>query len=362
MTTDLAGLREQIAKVLARTELNPPFPHCLAMADAVLAVLPASVDRATVLNEAADALGRMDYEADSQDYGYDTFRDAWNGGVIDGAAELRRMAVEAQQQTGSGSLELPGPKFKENAESLNGAVVLNEAARTIAADAALRETEGEYALAEYGYELARLIRPKELPAVVPGGAGEAPAHETQALAAMFEGLHTLLATSSRDWQTYRVDAWLWAILCGWDCEQAEHDETCTHGALEETAAIHGWDDATVAKARRYRAAVRILTGPAGGAQAKEVRRCAHTDIVYGRCMLPMPGHDGRECFHEKQPARVDEETDEDSLCGNEYPGDGNFVGQLCALPKDHFGEHRCDESFAGVAYTALLRWPNQDRP
>jgi hypothetical protein len=79
------------------------------------------------------------------------------------------------------------------------------------------------------------------------------------LAAALDGLHTLIATSSRDWQTYRVDAWLWAVLCGWDCEQTEHDETCTHGALEETAAMHGWDEATVAKARRYRAAVRALT-------------------------------------------------------------------------------------------------------
>lgn len=83
------------------------------------------------------------------------------------------------------------------------------------------------------------------------------------LAAALDGLHTLIATSSRDWQTYRVDAWIWAILCGWDCEQTEHDETCTHGALEETAAMHGWDACTVAKARRYRSAVRALTEPAG---------------------------------------------------------------------------------------------------
>jgi hypothetical protein len=82
------------------------------------------------------------------------------------------------------------------------------------------------------------------------------------LAAALDGLHTLIATSSRDWQTYRVDAWIWAVLCGWDCEKTEHDETCTHGALEETAALHGWGTDTVAKARRYRAAVRALTDPA----------------------------------------------------------------------------------------------------
>ena len=52
--------------------------------------------RAEALREAADALGRMDYDTDSNDYGYDTYRDAWNGGVMDGAGLLRRMAVEAQ--------------------------------------------------------------------------------------------------------------------------------------------------------------------------------------------------------------------------------------------------------------------------
>jgi hypothetical protein len=67
---------------------------------------------------------------------------------------------------------------RDAAASVDRVTVLNEAARTVAADAALRETEGEYALAEYGYELARLIRPKDLPAVVPGGAGEEPAGVT----------------------------------------------------------------------------------------------------------------------------------------------------------------------------------------
>lgn len=74
-------------------------------ADAVLAVLPEPVAefelrgtaeiRAAALIEAADELGRMDYDTDSNDYGYDTYRDAWNGGVMDGAALLRRLAVEA---------------------------------------------------------------------------------------------------------------------------------------------------------------------------------------------------------------------------------------------------------------------------
>jgi hypothetical protein len=53
-------------------------------------------DRAAVLREAAEALGRMDYDTDSNDYGYATYRDAWNGGVMDGAGLLRRMADETQ--------------------------------------------------------------------------------------------------------------------------------------------------------------------------------------------------------------------------------------------------------------------------
>lgn len=129
---DRAGLREQIAAVLRphaslggappRWEVpfvdgaTPSLPRISGwrpldeVVDALAAVLPASVDRATVLNEAADALGRMDYEADSQDYGYDTFRDAWNGGVIDGAAELRRLAVEARDgQTTQGETEVHPP-------------------------------------------------------------------------------------------------------------------------------------------------------------------------------------------------------------------------------------------------------------
>ncbi|AQS70871.1 hypothetical protein [Streptomyces pactum] len=87
---------------------------------------------------------------------------------------------------------------------------------------------------------------------------ERPAVDLPTLAAALDGFATLLATSSRDWGVYRVDAWLYAVICGWDCEQTEHDKTCVHGALEEMQEQHGWDDDTVAKARRYRAAVRTL--------------------------------------------------------------------------------------------------------
>lgn len=57
--TDQTALRDRIAKVLAGAALKPPFPHCLAMADAVLAVLPELTDRAAVLREAADHLARQ---------------------------------------------------------------------------------------------------------------------------------------------------------------------------------------------------------------------------------------------------------------------------------------------------------------
>ncbi|GAA2629476.1 hypothetical protein [Streptomyces axinellae] len=67
---------------------------------AALAAAPAGSEdttttRAATLLEAADELGRMDYDTDSNDYGYDTYRDAWNGGVMDGAELLRRLAAEA---------------------------------------------------------------------------------------------------------------------------------------------------------------------------------------------------------------------------------------------------------------------------
>jgi hypothetical protein len=103
--TNQAALRDRIAQALAREDAhNAGYDHGFVgsygaddetdgFVDAVLAVLP-SADRAAVLREAADELGRMDFDTDSTDYGYDTYRDAWNGGVMDAAEELRRMADE----------------------------------------------------------------------------------------------------------------------------------------------------------------------------------------------------------------------------------------------------------------------------
>lgn len=90
--------------VLAVLYREWPWLRAVAEDAAVVAVLPAD-QRAATLREAADALGRMDYDTDSTDYGYDTYRDAWNGGVMDAAAELRRVAGEEPHTT-----ETPRPE------------------------------------------------------------------------------------------------------------------------------------------------------------------------------------------------------------------------------------------------------------
>lgn len=83
-------LRDQLAAELRRQAVEEPAPL------AEFELRGTAEIRATALLEAADALGRMDYDTDSNDYGYDTYRDAWNGGVMDGAGLLRSLASEAQ--------------------------------------------------------------------------------------------------------------------------------------------------------------------------------------------------------------------------------------------------------------------------
>ncbi len=89
-------------------------------------------------------------------------------------------------------------------------------------------------------------------------AGQRAQDTLKTLAPMLQGLDRLLTTSSRDWGEYRVDAWLWAVICGWDCEETEHNGSCVHGSMEEMAQRHGWSPDAVAKARRYRSAVRAV--------------------------------------------------------------------------------------------------------
>jgi hypothetical protein len=147
---DQTALRERIAMTLARTKLRPPYLHCLAMADAVLAELPElaeahrlalsealglgtgapwdaihdratklglpplaedpvaqrlglvppSVDRAAVLLEAADAVFALDYDVMVGEVGDENFgsmREAWDVGTIHATELLRRLAAEAQR-------------------------------------------------------------------------------------------------------------------------------------------------------------------------------------------------------------------------------------------------------------------------
>ena len=110
------------------------------------------------------------------------------------------------------------------------------------------------------WEALRQFAPRQFrrPSEAESARGKESEETLRTLAPMFEGLQRLLATSSRDWGEYRVDAWLWAVLLGWDCEEDVHNETCVHGIMAEMQQVHGWDDAAVAKARRYRAAVRAV--------------------------------------------------------------------------------------------------------
>lgn len=218
-TTDpTAALRDRIAAALYERERPPRDPHWPeafaadrevfeAMADAVLAVLPPPADRAAVEAPAATC-------------------SAWYTGVLP-VGECIRAAGHIAVTDHTDDLG------RNWGDSLAYYPVFDGPLRT-----------------SPGMEVLRRV------------AAETQTVDVRTLAAALDGLHTLIATSSRDWGTYRVDAWLWAVLVGWDCEQTKHTDTCTHGALEETAAMHGWDAATVAKARRYRAAVRALTEPA----------------------------------------------------------------------------------------------------
>lgn len=64
-----------------------------------------------------------------------------------------------------------------------------------------------------------------------------------------------MATNVRDWGADRMDAFLWGVLLGWDCDdQHEHDEHCS-GAMQGIAARHGWDAKQVQRVRAFHQAV-----------------------------------------------------------------------------------------------------------
>lgn len=64
-----------------------------------------------------------------------------------------------------------------------------------------------------------------------------------------------MAFHSRDWGAHPGDAWLWGLMCGWDCDEAhDHDEECDR-SMAEVAGRHGWSEAEVARLRRLRRAL-----------------------------------------------------------------------------------------------------------
>ncbi|MGW4493811.1 hypothetical protein [Streptomyces sp. NPDC004376] len=82
----------------------------------------AELGRAATLLDAAEAVGRMDYDQDSSDYGYDSYRDAWDGGVMDAAETLRRLAVEAPQPVAASE---PGAEAPTVTPNPDGGVILH---------------------------------------------------------------------------------------------------------------------------------------------------------------------------------------------------------------------------------------------
>ena len=187
-------------------------------------------------------------------------------------AETRAEAMErAMQSTAADALRHGGCHRKLMAQCQRAEKAEAAIERVLAFAASLDEIGRNLAGPEAVHPVAEHIRhqlaePADDPAAV------LPQPETQAtLAPLFEGFGRLLATSSRDWGQYAPDAWLYAVILGWDCEQEhEHDGLCDQGAaMAEMALRHGWDHGTVAKARRYRAAVRAITAPAVVSQPDE---------------------------------------------------------------------------------------------
>lgn len=90
-------------------------------------------------------------------------------------------------------------------------------------------------------------------------------------------VHRTMVHDSRDWALNKRDAWLYAILIGWACEDDHaHDDICMgDGPLTETAARHGWDTDTVARLRTYRAALADLGPKPAASSPTTAGSCAH---------------------------------------------------------------------------------------
>lgn len=95
--------------------------------------------------------------------------------------------------------------------------------------------------------------------------GDQPRHAvttgvTDNLRDALNSVHRVIVHDSRDWGLTHRDAWLYAILIGWTCEEDhQHDDTCMgDDPLIETAVRHRWDATTVTRLRTYRAAIAAL--------------------------------------------------------------------------------------------------------
>lgn len=94
-TTDQTPLRDRIAEALWRA--SGPTAAEEANVDAVLSVLPASVDRAAVLREAADAVAEVRDTTDVNVAEYPRYDFRQRVALGDAEGKLRRMAREAEQ-------------------------------------------------------------------------------------------------------------------------------------------------------------------------------------------------------------------------------------------------------------------------
>lgn len=144
----------------------------------------------------------------------------------------------------------------------------HEAARG-QADAEVERLRGELANRD-----SLLEKYRETVGVIVGQREDAKA-ERDALKAAVAGVanvirlvHRIMACSSQDWSLHADDAWLYALLVGWDCELPEHadgthDEIDCSGPnhLEDFAERFGWTEGGIANLRAQRRIIAALDAP-----------------------------------------------------------------------------------------------------
>jgi hypothetical protein len=90
-----------------------------------------------------------------------------------------------------------------------------------------------------------------------------PGSTGSALADALQSLHSTIAFSSMDWGAARDTTWIYGILVGWCepedlCMNCDPEEDYAEGpcVLDSIAQERGWDETTITRLRRFRAAVR----------------------------------------------------------------------------------------------------------